>query len=213
VNPVLPTSRVRQAINDTLNAVGGDLFGVASATLASDAGIVTYELPAATFPNILDVLSVTCDAENASDVWTPVRRWRFLPTAPTSAFTSGRALDVYEPVVDGSLLNITFTRNPGTFATTATGAEDFTTTTFLPESCRDVIATGAAARLAWGLEGGRTNNYGVSPDAVADVIPGGGRTASGSALARQLYAFHQQRVQEERAQLLRNVGPTVHYQR
>ena len=212
VNPLLPDSRVRRAINDTVNAVSGELFGVDNGTIVFESHTVGYDLPSATFPDLLDILSASWDAENGTDAWIPVRRWRYNEQADTTMFPSGKSLEIYDPIRGGSSVNVVFTSNPTPFADAAASSAAFTSTTHLPESCRDVIVYGAAARLAWGIEGGRTNQTGVSANVLGDQYGTNWRGAANN-FGKQLYAFHQQRLQEERDQLLRNTQPTIHYLR
>jgi len=211
MNPLLPRNRVRRVINETIDAVGGDLFGVANATLSYDSGTVTYELSTATFPDLLDVLAVSYDSETSIDSWITVRRWKFTDKANSTAFPSGKSIDLYDPIRSGSDVNVTYTKNTVPFADNALTTALFSTTN-LPASCKDVITYGAAARLAMGIEGSRINQTGVSSNALGDQY---GSTWRGSAnnFGKQLYAFHQQRLQEERDSLLRTTQPTIHYLR
>jgi len=211
VNPLLPRSRVRRAINETIEAVGGDLFGVASGTLSYDSGTVTYELSAATFPDLLDVLAVSYDSETSIDSWITVRRWKFTDKANATAFPSGKSIDLYDPIRSGSDVSVTYTRNTVPFADNAATTALFSTTN-LPSSCKDVIIYGAAARLAWAIEGGRTNQTGVSSTILSDSYGTNWRGAANN-FGKQLYAFFEKRLQEERDSLLRTTQPTIHYLR
>jgi hypothetical protein len=211
MNPLLPRSRVRRVINETIEAVGGDLFGVANGTLSYDSGTVTYELSSATFPDLLDVLAVTYDSETSTDSWITVRRWKFIDKANATVFPSGKSIDLYDPIRSGSDINVTYTKNTVPFADNAATTALFSTTN-LPSSAKDVITYGAAARLAWAIEGSRTNQTGVSANVLADQY-GNNWRGSANNFAKQMYAFHQQRLQEERDALLRTTQPTIHYLR
>ena len=211
MNPLLPRNRVRRAINETIEAVGGDLFGVANGTLSYDSGTVTYELSAATFPDLLDVLAVSYDSETSIDSWITVRRWKFTDKANATAFPSGKSIDLYDPIRSGSDINVTYTKNTVAFADNASTTALFSTTN-IPSSAKDVITYGAAARLAWAIEGSRTNQTGVSANVLGDQYGTNWRGAANN-FGKQLYAFHQQRLQEERDSLLRTTQPTIHYLR
>jgi len=211
MNPLLPRNRVRRVINETIEAVGGELFGVANGTLSYDSGTVTYELSAATFPDLLDVLAVSYDSETSIDSWITVRRWKFTDKANATAFPSGKSIDLYDPIRSGSDVNVTYTKNTVAFADGASTTALFSATN-LPASCKDVITYGAAARLAWAIEGARTNQTGVSANVLGDQYGTNWRGAANN-FGKQLYAFHQQRLQEERDQLLRTTQPTIHYLR
>jgi hypothetical protein len=211
MNPLLPRNRVRRAINETIEAVGGELFGVANATLSYDSGVVAYELSNASFPDLMDVLAVAWDSETTTDAWVPVRRWKFIDKANSTMFPSGKALEMYDPIRSGTDVNVTYTKNTVAFANNASTTALFSATN-LPSSAKDVITYGAAARLAWAIEGSRTNQTGVSSNVLGDSYGTGWRGAANN-FGKQLYAFHQQRLQEERDQLLRTTQPTIHYLR
>jgi len=211
MNPLLPRNRVRRAINETIEAVGGDLFGVANGTISYESGTVTYELSTATFPDLLDVLAVTYDSETSTDSWITVRRWKFIDKANVTVFPSGKSIDLYDPIRSGSDINVTYTKNTVAFADNASTTALFSTTN-IPSSAKDVITYGAAARLAWAIEGARTNQTGVSANVLGDQYGTNWRGAANN-FGKQLYAFHQQRLQEERDSLLRTTQPTIHYLR
>jgi hypothetical protein len=211
VNPLLPRSRIRSAINETIEAVGGELFGVSNATIVYDSGTVGYELPSASFPNLMDVLSATWYSENTTEMWIPIRRWKFIDKADVTAFPSGKAIEFYDPIRNGTDVNVTYTSTPLPFASDAVTTTLFSTTN-LPSSCKDVITYGAAARLAWAIEGGRTNQTGVSSTILSDSYGTNWRGAANN-FGKQLYAFFEKRLQEERDQLLRTTQPTIHYLR
>ena len=247
VNPLLPRSRIRSAINETIEAVGGELFGVSNATIVYDSGTVGYELPSASFPNLMDVLSATWYSENTTEMWIPIRRWKFIDKADVTAFPSGKAIEFYDPIRNGTDVNVTYTSTPLPFSNDVTEAslvwirknypeystasdevvlvvlaasipdniidlQTFTEVTNLPSSAKDVITYGAAARLAWAIEGGRTNQTGVSSTILADSYGTNWRGAANN-FGKQLYAFFEKRLQEERDQLLRTTQPTIHYLR
>lgn len=211
MNPLLPRNRVRRAINETIEAVGGDLFGVANGTISYESGTVAYELSTATFPDLLDVLAVTYDSETSTDAWITVRRWKFIDKANATVFPSGKSIDLYDPIRSGSDINVTYTKNTVAFADNASTTALFSTTN-IPSSAKDVITYGAAARLAWAIEGSRTNQTGVSANVLGDQYGTNWRGAANN-FGKQLYAFHQQRLQEERDALLRTTQPTIHYLR
>lgn len=211
MNPLLPRNRVRRAINETIEAVGGELFGVANNTISYDSGTVAYELSTASFPDLMDVLTVAWDSETTTDAWVPVRRWKFIDKANAGMFPSGKALEMYDPIRSGTDVNVTYTKNTVAFADGASTTALFSATN-LPSSAKDVITYGAAARLAWAIEGSRTNQTGVSSNVLGDQYGTNWRGAANN-FGKQLYAFHQQRLQEERDQLLRTTQPTIHYLR
>lgn len=211
MNPLLPRYRVRQAINETINAVSGDLFGVSNNTIQFNSGQVAYELPLPEFGEILDIISLSWNTENTTEAWIPVRRWRYSVQSNLTYFPSGHSVEIFDPIRNGVDVNVVYTTSPQPFPIDADGSNPFSETT-LPESCFDVVTYGAAARLAWAIEGGRNNQTGVSSNVLADGY-GSNWRQSASAIAKEFYAFHQARLENERDLLLRNTQPVINFQR
>jgi hypothetical protein len=209
VQPMFPRSSVRREINNTIAAVSDDVYGIAAATITYDGPTIAHDLPAADFPGIDDVLDVTWQTESVTDVWLPVRRYRFRRFADVSAFPSGNVLELMDPIMPGAEVRVLFKQSAQPFVADADESDQLTTSTYLPASCRDLVVLGAVASLAWGVDLGRVSQVGPSPDQLDESRPPG----QSAALARQLFQKFQLRLEAERNKLLSAVPAGVRYER
>ena len=195
-NPTFPRATVKRAINETINSVAGDLYGIGYDDFTYVAAQLTYDLDA----SAIGLLDITWEVPGPSLLWERVRRWVFNRT------TGGPTVDVLDPVLPGRTVRYTFQKDPVEF-TSDSGV--FTTVTGLPASCVDVITYGAAARLMAGLDAARINPQAVSGNLLDDKS----NVGASAALSRQLYAMHVQRKTEEQKKLQDQFPAFVHYQR
>lgn len=200
--PLFPRLRVKRAINDTITAVGNDLFAVGTSTFTFNPAIVTYSLPA----NVKDVLQVSYQTTGPSQMWYPLSRWRFDPMANTSAFANGKTIDIYEPVSSGRTVQVVFQEFPSELVNDGDG---FASVSGLLESSRDCIVYGAAARLTAAIDASILNTQAVEANVLDDRTQPG----SGSNLSRSLYQLHKQRLMEERLRYLQQFPVMFHYAR
>lgn len=200
--PMFPRSRVKRALNDTINAVGGDLFTVGSHTFTYTPAVVTYSMPAET----IDVLQVSFDTVGPSQVWMPIYRYRFDANANLTDFPTGKTIDLYEPVTPGRTVQVRTFKYPSEMSS---DGDVFTTTTGLLESARDCVVYGAAARLTAGVDSALMNVQALEPNAMDDKVQPG----VGANLSRQFYQLHKQRLVEERMRLMQKYPTTYHYAR
>lgn len=200
--PLFPKVRVKRAINDTINSIGGELFAVGTQTFTFTPAIVTYSLPAET----IDVLSVSFDTVGPSLMWAPVNRFRFDANANLTDFPTGKTIDIYGPVTPGRTVQVKTSKYPSEMS--ASG-DVFATTTGLLESTRDCIVYGAAARLTAGVDSALMNVQAIEPNALDDTVQPG----AGANLSRTLYQLHRQRLMEERMRYLQKYPTPVYYAR
>lgn len=200
MNPLFPALDVKQAINDTIRSVSGDLWSVASTTLTAGTQTLGYGLPAGT----ATVRSVHWYPPDLTYSWEPVRRWKFQPNADPTMFPTGKAVDIYSPVVPGADIRVVYT----TDLVALTAGQDFTASG-LAESARDVVVYGAAFRLA-----SKAEAISLSTRAVeANALDGRVRGADAMAYSRYLFQVHKQRLDEERRRLLDDNPTQLHYVR
>ena len=195
-NPTFPRATVKRAINETINSVAGDLYGIGYANFTYVAAQLTYDLDA----SALGLLDITWQVPGPSLLWERVRRWVFNRSA------TGPTVDVLDPVLPGRTVRYTYMKDPVEFTN---DSDVFTTVTGLPASCVDVITYGAAARLMAGLDAARINPQAVSGNLLDDKS----NVGASAALSRQLYAMHVQRKTEEQKKLQDQFPAFVHYQR
>ena len=138
----------------------------------------------------LDVLQIRYQSIGPSKEWLPVRRYEVDKHAKTSIFANGVAVNVYEGIVPGRTIRITFTKEPTELVN---DADVFTTVTGLPSSCEDLIRFGAAYRLVPFFESARLSGQSAESDfGGANRQPGGA-----SQLSKFLLQMYQIRLAEE----------------
>jgi hypothetical protein len=201
-SPMFPRSTVKKAINDAIKSVYPELFSVGSVEFPFQPSITAYSLPA----GALDVLQIKYQSIGPSKEWLPVRRYEVDKHASTEVFTNGVAVNVYEGIVPGRTIRITFTKEP---AELVNDSDVFTTVTGLPSSCEDLIRFGAAYRLVPFFDAARLSGQSAESD-----FGGANRQPSGaSQLSRFLLQMYQVRLAEE-TKGLQTLFPTrSHYTR
>jgi hypothetical protein len=204
IAPTFPRSTIKKAINDTIDAVFPELFGVGVHTFNFNSVKTTYSLPA----DVETILYVSWKSTGPTEEWIPLRNWRADPLANTTAFTTGQSISVYDRVDAGRTVQVFYTKKPTTL-TDSSSTDVFETVTGLPSSAKDVIVYGAAYRLSSFIDPGRLNYSSAEADNADTKIQYG----SGASTARFLLALYQQRLKEE-SKKLRDVYPTrIHYTR
>ena len=204
IAPTFPRATIKKAINDTIDAVFPELFGVGVHTFNFNQVKTTYSLPA----DVETILYVSWKSTGPTEEWIPLRNWRADPLANTTAFTTGQSISVYDRVDAGRTVQVFYTKKPTTL-TASSSTDVFETVTGLPSSAKDVIVYGAAYRLSSFIDPGRLNYSSAEADNADTKIQYG----SGASTARFLLALYQQRLREE-SKKLRDVYPTrIHYTR
>jgi hypothetical protein len=204
IAPTFPRATIKKAINDTIDAVFPELFGVGVHTFNFNSVKTTYSLPA----DVETILYVSWKSTGPTEEWIPLRNWRADPLANTTAFTTGQSISVYDRVDAGRTVQVFYTKKPTTL-TASSSTDVFETVTGLPSSAKDVIVYGAAYRLSSFIDPGRLNYSSAEADNADTKIQYG----SGASTARFLLALYQQRLREE-SKKLRDVYPTrIHYTR
>ena len=197
ISPTFPRFSIKRAINDTINAVGSSIFAASTTTITSNAAVAAFRLPTtvtldttADSLKIRNILAVAYQSIGASKEWIPIRTWRFDSNANTTAFTSGQTISIYDVVPSGRTIQIVYAKDPEVFTT---NAQDFSTQTGLPDSCKDLVILGATYRLLSNLDPARAAMVSAQADETDSKRPYG----SSQSLTRQIYALYTQRLAEE----------------
>ena len=207
--PTFPRATIKKVINDTIDSVFPELFGVGVHTFNFNTVKTTYSLPA----DVETILYISWKSTGPSEEWIPLRNWRADPLANTTAFTTGQSVSIYDRVDAGRTVQVFYTKKSAKFSELATpvltNAQVFETVTGLPSSTKDVIVYGASYRLLSFIDPGRLNYSSAEADNADAKIQYG----AGASTARFLLALYQQRLKEE-SKKLREVYPTrIHYTR
>jgi hypothetical protein len=204
ISPTFPRFNIKRAINDTIRALGANIFAVKTTTFTFNSAVSTY---AFNNLNIKNILSVTWQDIGPSKEWVPLRRWDFDSLASTTAFGAGaQTITLGEAPVSGRTVKVVYATDPNPFTT---NSEDYATVTGLPESTRDVVILGAAYRLLSFLDPARASQVSPQADETDSKRPyGASQTAT-----KQLYALYIQRLDEETKSQQQNYPIKVHYSR
>ena len=198
ISPTFPRFTIKRAINDTINAVGSSIFAASTTTITSNAAVAAFRLPTtgATL-DIRKILTIAYQTIGASKEWTPIRSYRFDGNANSTAFTSGQTVSIYDVVPSGRTIQVVYAKDPSPFAELATlaltNAQEFSTQTVLPDSCKDVVILGATYRLLSNLDPARASMVSPQADETDSKRPYG----SSQSLTKQIYALFNQRLNEE----------------
>ena len=199
ISPTFPKFSIKRAINDTIKGLSGTLFAADTTTITYNSAVSTYRLPATgtITGGIRNILSVAYESIGPSKEWIPVRSWRPDLNANSTAFTSEQTISIYDMITSGRTIQIVYSKDPTPFSELATlaltNAQVFTTQTGLPESCRDLVITGATYRLLSNLDPARAAMVSAQADETDSKRPYG----SSQSLTRQIYALYTQRLAEE----------------
>ena len=209
--PTFPRFSIKRAINDTINAIGSSIFAASTTTITSNAAVAAFRLPTtvtldttADSLKIRNILAVAYQSIGASKEWIPIRTWRFDSNANTTAFTSGQTISIYDVVPSGRTIQIVYAKDPEVFTT---NAQDFSTQTGLPDSCKDLVILGATYRLLSNLDPARAAMVSAQADETDSKRPYG----SSQSLTRQIYALYTQRLAEEVKSQQNKYPIRVHY--
>jgi hypothetical protein len=202
IAPTFPRAAIKRAINDTILAVYPDLFGVGYASFTYTPARNTYALPS----DAETVLAVSFESIGPSKEWMPVRDWRVDTVADIASFNSSSSLTIYSAVDPGRTVKVAYARSP---LVLDLADDDFSLTTGLLESVKDVIVLGASYRLLSFIDPGRLTFS--SPE--ADTQTGRIQFGSGTNTAKYVYALYQQRLQDEVRKLKKRYPVRVHFTR
>ena len=205
ISPTFPRFTIKRAINDSINALGSSIFAASTTTISSNAAVAAFRLPATGDSlNIRNILSIAYQSIGASKEWVPIRSWRFDSNANSTAFTSGQTISIYDRVPSGRTIQVVYSKDPAVFTT---NAQDFSTQTGLPESCKDVVILGATYRLLTNLDPARASMVSPQADKTDSKRPYG----SSQALTKNIYGLYNQRLAEEIRSQQEKYPIRVHY--
>lgn len=199
-NPVFPTIRVTEAINDTIRSVYPDLFAVGTTKFTKVSVQYQYPLPAAAE----EVVSIKYQIIGPSKQYPWPKKWRFDGQADPTDFSTGKAIWVGEEITPGREIFVTYKQEPTELVNPA---DDFVAVTGLPETVQDVIIYGACMKLSATLDVARLLLDSVeASEKAAYVQPGSAGKVS--TYFGQLYS---QRMQQEARKLADRYQSPAHF--
>jgi hypothetical protein len=201
-SPIFPRQEIKNAINNTLDAMYPSVFAVGSYELPFVAARTTYALPS----DFQDVLSVSYSTVGPTKEWMPVRAYTIDRTAETDEFSTGKTISVYAGIVPGQTIHVTYSKRPTLLVN---NSDDYATVSGMPSYSEDVVIYGAAFRMISFLDPSRLGPQSAMADALDGVRPAG----SGQNASRFLYNIYQQRLNEVASNQRRQYPIRSHYQR
>lgn len=204
VSPIFPRYSVKRAINDTIRAVGTQLFAIKNTTFTYNAAVNTYGFNNL---NIDRILRMDWQNVGPSEEWIPLRRWDIDAQADETVWGSGaQTVTIGDYVTAGRTVKVTYITQPEPLVNTS---DVYETVTGLPTSSKDVIVLGASYRLLSFLDPARAGQ--VSPQ--ADETDGKRPYGASASATKQLYALYTTRLREEIMAQQGQYPPRVHYSR
>jgi len=199
VTPSFPRSVIRRNIQQAIDAVYPDLFGVYYTTFTFQAAVTTYVLP----DEAVDVLAASWQTIGPSKEWLPIRHYRVDRTANPLVWNSGKTISIREGIIPGRQVMVTYTKKPTVLQQ---DSDDFSMTG-LEDTCREVIVLGAAYRTAMYLDFGRVPALSAEAGSMGQANPIG----SAVNIGRAIQNLYQQRLQIEIRRLQEQFPPRTHY--
>jgi len=204
VSPTFPSVDIKEAINNSIQAVFPDLYSTGTHTFSYSTAKSTYPLP----DEVETVLGVSFQTTGPSKEWLPIRGWRVDPMANTTAFNSRNSISLYSGVEPGRTVQIFYTSAP---VVMDSNDDDFEIVTGLPASCKDVIVLGASARLASYVDPGRLTFGSAESDQQSQIA--GRSYGAGTNTAKYLLALYDKRLSEESRKLTDRNPTRIHFTR
>lgn len=199
-NPVYTRKAIITALNDTVRAVYPKLWAVSNTNFTYSPAVNTYALPS----SAQDVRSVSFRAIGPSKEWVKVKGWRMDGAADVSEFSSTSTITLLSMIDPGAAVKVVYTGEPDVMEY---GTDEFSDTTGLPDSAKDVIVLGACYRLMSTVDPSRIHFASPESEMQSGRIPSGSATSA----AKYLYALYQARLQEESDKQQGKFPVTVHY--
>lgn len=199
-DPMYPRTRIKEAINDTINGTYPDLFTFGEYEFPKIAARYEYPLPV----EVEDVYKVTVNTIGPSAVWFPLSSWRFNPQASTTAgqvkptpTPTGKTLQIMRDfIVPGRNIRVTYTKKPGNLVNNSDG---FEAVTGYPERYIDMIVYGTCWRMLPAYEAARLQQQQIEATERAPLVP----TGAGAQASQYYLQLYTKRLMEERDRLFR----------
>lgn len=201
IAPSFPRSVIAKNLNQAIDAIYPDLFGVYYTTFPFIAARTTYGLP----QEAIDVLGISWQTIGPSLEWLPIRHYRVDRMANPITWNTGKTISLSDGIIPGRTVMVTYTKKP----TQLQYETDDFTLTGLPDSAREVIILGAAYRSASYLDMGRVPAASAEADSMQPNDPIG----SAANISKYIYQLYQQRLQIEVRRQQEMYPPRTHYSR
>lgn len=189
MDPKFPRQRIKEAVNDVLSSLYPQLMVFETTEISNISVVYEYGMPA----DALDVWTVSNQTIGPSQVWMQGANYSFNSTADTSAFPTGKSIQLFDSVTPGRTMFVKYTKAPQALVNST---DDFTASG-LPERCVDMVMWGACARLLPGYDAARLQQSSIESTERAPLVP----PSSAIKTAQYFLAMYQQRLEEERERM------------
>ena len=198
-NPRFPRQSVKMAIQQTLSALYPGVFQILTdETNTVNPVRISYPVPG----NCDLILDVRWQTVGPSQLWKQVKRYKLDYRADQSSFPSGKSLEIYDGMMPGRPIKVTYMVKPGDLADEASTLGE----AGLSETCRDILIYGACYRLLTAVEAGRLQTWSVTQAQRDQLVPAG---AADNA-SKYYYALYTQRLHDEQMRLQKLYPAVLH---
>lgn len=199
-DPTYPRARIKEAINDTIQALYPDLWVFGEYEFPKIAARYEYPLPV----DVEDVYKVVVNTIGPSAVWFPLSSWRFNPLASTTPgqvkptpTPTGKTLQIMRDfIVPGRNIRVSYIKKPNVLVN---NSDVFDVTTGFPDRYIDMIVYGACWRLLPAYEAARLQQKQIEATERAPLVP----TGAGADASKYYLQLYTKRLDEERDRLQR----------
>jgi hypothetical protein len=185
--PRFPRHAILQAINDVIENVWPQLYGVGETTFPFQPTVLTFGLPA----DAEEVLKVEWDPVGPQDTWYPIDRYGFNRNAPLVDFPTRRSINLGDGLTPGRSVRVRYMKRP-----VAIGTEGAFEDSGLATSAWPAVMYGALHRMAASLTLGQLGVASPGANELSRVRP-----LNAVEVSQQYYALHIQYLEQERTRL------------
>lgn len=164
MSPVMTREAITESINDTVRAMYPTLPITKATEIIKLAPVFEYGLPA----EAVGVHYITVQTIGPSKIWHPGPRWRYNPNSDTTAFPTGKSIQLMDDVVPGRAIRIIYMVEPGQMVN---ATDDFHTTTGYENTAQDVVIWGALARIVPSYETARLQAQSIEGTERDNLVP------------------------------------------
>ncbi len=199
-NPKFPRVRIRETLNTAIKEMYPELYVMKSYEFPYIAARSTYDLPA----NIKQIHSMFWQTIGPSKMWAPLTRYHYNATADTTAFPTGKTVDLMTPVIPGRLIKVNYLDKP---APLVNDSDEFSTTTGFDDAAQEAAMYGTCYRLAGWLEPPRLQTLAIETTMRSPLVP----PKSATDVGQYFYNLYQQSLTHARDKMLKENPPSKHF--
>lgn len=198
-NPLFPRTQIKITINQVIQDMYPQMYVLDQHTFPFVAARSTYELPADT----RQVAQATWHTIGPSRWWTPIKRYMFNPRAETTAFPTGKSIDIWSAIVPGRTIKVDIIKRPSALV----NPEDEFSVTGLDPYVEQVVVYGACYKMAGWLDTPRLQTRAVETSQRSSYV----ETGAALDVSKYFYALYQQQLDIARARFLSENPSVLHF--